>query len=124
MDIGEFLGVTATHNPQRWYMPITNGVATGERFMFGGCGLGAAILAMERTTGRNVVWATGQYLSFAKVGEIMDLDVTVAVSGRYTAQARVIGSVGGRGDEQSAESDEGERSELLHGKDSPEWSVL
>lgn len=96
MDIGEFLGVTATHNPQRWYMPITNGVATGERFMFGGCGLGAAILAMERTTGRNVVWATGQYLSFAKVGEIMDLDVTVAVSGRYTAQARVIGSVGGR----------------------------
>lgn len=96
MNVGEFLGLEATHNPLRWLLPITSGIATVERFMFGGCGLGAAILAMENVTGRGVVWATAQYLSFAKVGEIMDVDVTVAVSGKYTAQARAIGSVNGR----------------------------
>lgn len=96
MNVGEFLGLESTHNPLRWLLPISSGISTVERFMFGGCGLGAAILAMESVTGRNVVWATAQYLSFAKVGEIMDLDVTVAVSGRYTAQARAIGSVNGR----------------------------
>ena len=51
---------------------------------------------LEETTGRPVVWATAQYLDFAKVGETMDLDVHVSVSGRYTTQARVIGHVGDR----------------------------
>lgn len=96
MDVGEFLGLQSTHNPHRWVMPIVAGISTADAFMFGGCGLGAAILAMEGTTGREVVWATAQYLSFARVGEIMDLDVTVAAAGRYTAQARVIGRVADR----------------------------
>ena len=43
-----------------------------------------------------MVWATAQYLDFAKVGETMDLDVHVSASGRYTTQARVIGRVGDR----------------------------
>ena len=63
--------------------------------MFGGCGLGAAIAALEGTTGRPVVWATAQYLSFAKVGSVVDIDVTVAVDGRATTQARAVAHVGG-----------------------------
>ena len=77
-------------------MPVTTGNATGGRFLFGGCGLGAAIVAMESTVGRPVVWATAQYLSYAMVDEVVDLDVTVASSGHYTAQARVVASVGDR----------------------------
>ncbi|HNB95323.1 MAG TPA: thioesterase family protein [Microthrixaceae bacterium] len=96
MDAAEFLGLEPTHNPSRWYLPVTEGIITGGNFLFGGCGLGAAVAAMERVCDRPLVWATAQYLSFATTGEIMDLDVTVAVSGRHTAQARAVGHVGDR----------------------------
>ena len=49
---------------------------------------------MEAVCDRPVVWATAQYLSFAMAGSIMDLDVTVAVSGKRTSQARAVGKVG------------------------------
>lgn len=96
MDAAEFLGVTPTHNPHRWYLPVTIGIATGDNFLFGGCALGAAIEALERTVERPVVWATAQYLSFAHVGETMDVDVTIATHGHHTTQARVVGHVGDR----------------------------
>lgn len=96
MDAAEFLGLAPTHNPMRWHLPITEGIATRGRFLFGGCGLGAAVEAMETVCERPVVWATAQYLSFAMVDSIMDLDVTVAVSGKYTSQARAVGHVGDR----------------------------
>lgn len=90
MDAVEFLGLQPTHNPNRWILPIVPGIATAGRFLYGGCGLGAAITALEKTTGRPVVWATGQYLSFAMVGEIMDIDVEVVTGGHFTSQARVV----------------------------------
>ncbi|QXC61457.1 thioesterase family protein [Aquihabitans sp. G128] len=93
MDAREFLGLEATHNPHRWHFPVTPGLSTGGGFLFGGCGLGAAIAAMEGTTGRPVVWATAQYLSYAQPGAEVDLDVTIAVSGRQSTQARAVGHV-------------------------------
>ena len=48
MDAAEFLGLEPTHNPHRFYLPVDAGIATGGQFLFGGCGLGAAIVAMER----------------------------------------------------------------------------
>ena len=95
MDARSWLGLEPTHNPHRWYLPVSKGIATGHRFLFGGCGLGAAIAAMEGTTGRPIVWATAQYLSFAKVGSVVDIDVTIAVDGRATTQARAVAHVGG-----------------------------
>jgi acyl-CoA thioesterase len=86
----------ATHNPHRWYLPLKEGLCVGppgNSFMFGGVGLAAAITAMERTCGRPVVWATAQYLSYARSSQIVDLDVWVPVHGRNTSQARVIGHV-------------------------------
>ena len=96
VDVGEFLGLEATHNPHRWYLSVAPGLATLGKFLFGGAGLGASILALERTTERPVVWATAQYLSYAMIGEIVDLDVTIPAAGRNTAQARVVGRVGDR----------------------------
>lgn len=91
-----FLGLEATHNPNRWHFEVTPGLSTGGGFLFGGCGLGAAIAAMEGTTGRPLVWATAQYLSYAKPGSVVDVDVTVAVSGRNSTQARAVGHVAER----------------------------
>jgi acyl-CoA thioesterase len=93
MDARSWLGLQPTHNPNRWVLPVVDGLSTGGGFLFGGCGLGAAIEALEGTTGRPVVWATAQYLSYAMVGSILDVDVTVAVSGHQITQARATGHV-------------------------------
>jgi acyl-CoA thioesterase len=94
VDAPAFLGLESTHNPNRWYLPIVPGICAGGQFLFGGCGLGAGIAAMEATTGRRVVWATAQYLSYARPGSVLDIDVTVASAGHHTTQARAVGHVG------------------------------
>jgi len=96
VDARGFLGLTQSHNPYRWVLPVEKRVCVGGGFLFGGCGLGAAISALEGTSGRSVVWATSQYLSFAKPGEVLDIDVTIAVEGHQITQARAVGHVGNR----------------------------
>jgi acyl-CoA thioesterase len=96
VDAREFLGLQATHNPLRWYLEVVPGICTDGQFLFGGCGLGAAIESLERTTGRPVVWAVAQYLSYARPPDIVDIDVTVAVAGHQTTQARAVAHVGDR----------------------------
>jgi acyl-CoA thioesterase II len=95
MDAPAWLGLAPTHNRLRWYLPVVSGISTGAGFLFGGSGLGAAIAALEGSTGRPVVWATAQYLSYARPGEVLDIDVTVAAEGRLTTQARAVGTVAG-----------------------------
>jgi acyl-CoA thioesterase II len=91
-----FFDLRATHNPHRWHLPVTAPICVGppdKRFMFGGVGMAAAVSAMERTCGRPVLWATAQYLSYARPPSIVDLDVWVPNVGKHTTQARVIGHV-------------------------------
>lgn len=92
-----FIDLQSTHNPNRWYLPVTEEIAVGpdgHKFLFGGVGLASSVMAMERTCARPVVWATAQYLSYARVPATVDLDVIVPVSGKYNSQARVKGRVG------------------------------
>ena len=96
MDARSWLGLEPTHNPNRWVLPVVDVLSTGGGFLFGGCGLGAAIEALAGTTGRPVVWATAQYLSYAQVGSHLDIDVTVAVAGHQITQARAVGHVADR----------------------------
>ncbi len=91
-----FIDLRATHNSHRWFLPLGETLCVGpagRRFMFGGVGMGAAIAAMERTTGRPAVWATAQYLSYARPGSVVDIDVRVPAHGRTVSQARVIAHV-------------------------------
>jgi acyl-CoA thioesterase len=96
MDSRTFLGLEPTHNPFRWKLPVTEGISTTGNFLFGGSGLGAAISALEGTSGRQCVWATAQYLSYAKPGEVLDIDVHVAVDGHQITQARAVCHVADR----------------------------
>jgi acyl-CoA thioesterase II len=93
VDAREWLGLQPTHNPMRWYLPVTPGICTGHRFLFGGCALGAAISALEGSTGRPVVWATAQYLNYARPPSVVDIDITIASEGRNTTQARAVAHV-------------------------------
>ncbi len=96
MDSRTFLGLQQTHNPFRWYLPVEKKLCTGGNFLYGGSALGAAISALEGATGRKVIWVTAQYLSYARPGEVMDIDVIVPVAGNAITQARVVGHVGDR----------------------------
>lgn len=96
MDATTFLGLEPTENPRHWRLPVTPGVCTGGNFLFGGAGLGAGIAVLEAAAGRPLVWATAQYLSFARPPDVMDLEATIAVEGHHVTQGRLVGRVGDR----------------------------
>jgi len=61
----------------------------------GGAGLGGAVAAIEAVTGRPLLWATAQYLSYAAGTEPYTIDVAVEVAGHNTTQARCVVSRAG-----------------------------
>ena len=95
MDARAFLGLEQLDAPAlRWRLPVTPAICSPGRFLFGGCGLAAGIEVMEVASGRPCVWATAQYLSYAPAGAVVDLEVTLAVTGHNMTQARCVGRVG------------------------------
>jgi acyl-CoA thioesterase len=91
-----FFDLRATHNPHRWYLPVDASICVGppgNLFMFGGVGMASAVAALERTTGRPLIWATAQYLGFARPGSVVDIDVWTPVQGKYNTQANTKGHV-------------------------------
>lgn len=95
VDAPEFLGLVPTGNPLRWRLPVVAGLTTAQNSLFGGVALGAGATALERVTGRPLVWATCQYLAYAEPPATVDLDLKIAVAGKHTTQARAVGSVDG-----------------------------
>jgi acyl-CoA thioesterase len=77
-------------------MEVVPRLCSDELFLFGGCALGAAIATMERATGRPLVWATAQFVSFAQPPEVLDVDVMIASAGHLTSQVRALGHAGER----------------------------
>ena len=95
MDARTFFGLEPVPgHDNRWRMEVTRGLTSGTGALFGGCGLGACIDVMEHVTGRPCVWATAQYLSFARPPAVLELDVREVVRGHQISQARVIAHVG------------------------------
>ncbi|HXQ90596.1 MAG TPA: thioesterase family protein [Acidimicrobiales bacterium] len=94
MDARQFLGLEATDDPLRWRLPVTPAVCTPGRFLYGGCGLAAGIVALEEASGRPTVWATAQYLAYAPTGSVLDWEVVLAATGHNTTQGRAIGRLG------------------------------
>jgi acyl-CoA thioesterase len=77
-------------------MPVDPDLCTPAGRLFGGAALGACLLALERFTERSPAWATAQYLAYAEVDQVLDIDVRVAAAGRRITQARAVGHVGDR----------------------------
>jgi acyl-CoA thioesterase len=94
MDAQKFFGLERAGAPNRWRMEVHRGLVSGTGALFGGCGLGAAIEVMEQETQRPCVWATAQYLSYARPPSMLELDVYEVVRGHQISQARVIAHVG------------------------------
>jgi acyl-CoA thioesterase-2 len=94
VDARHFLGLEPTDDPLRWRLPVTPAVSTPGRFLYGGCGLAAGIVALEAASARPTAWATAQYLTYAPTGSVLDFEVVLAAVGRGTTQARAIGRLG------------------------------
>jgi len=94
-DARKFLGMEECGDPLHWRLHVVPELTTPGDFLFGGCGLAAALVALEAASGRPTVWSTCQYLSFAPTDSVLDLSVTLAAVGNRITQARVVGMTGG-----------------------------
>ena len=96
MDTPTFFGLERTDAAHIWKLPVVPSLISGTGALFGGCGLGAAIEVMEQFTGRPCIWATAQFLSYARPPSVLELEVVEAVRGHQISQARVTARVGER----------------------------
>lgn len=94
-----FLDVENTSDPSIFRLRITDRICVGPPgnvFMFGGVGLGAATIAAERATGRDVIWSSAQFISYARIGDTLDLAVEVLSAGKNISQVRVVATDAGK----------------------------
>lgn len=63
-------------------------------FLYGGSSLGAAVKSLELQTERSVIWASAQFIDYARPGETLDLLIEEVSVGHNVTQARVKGLVG------------------------------
>ena len=94
MDARTFFGLEPNGDRTKWRMEVVRGLTSGTGALFGGCGLGACIEVMEQVTGRPCIWATAQFLSYARPPSVVELDCFEVVRGHQISQARVIAHVG------------------------------
>lgn len=80
-------------------LDVTVGLCVGppdKQFMFGGVGIAAALASMERLSGRPAIWATAQYLSYARPGSQVVVTPIVLTEGKAITQARATLTCEGR----------------------------
>src|SRR6476646_4076031 len=90
-----FFGMQPTSDQRHWRLPCVSALWSGLGALFGGAGLGSCEEALEQATGRPLVWATGQYLSYARPPAVLDIRVTEVVRGHQVSQARAVATVDG-----------------------------
>jgi acyl-CoA thioesterase len=90
----QFLGMVPLGDDLHWRLEVVPELCTPGHFLFGGCGLAAALVALEKAAERPTIWSTAQYLSYAPTHSSLDLTVTLAAEGRHITQGRVVGRVG------------------------------
>jgi len=79
-----------------WSFDVTERVITPGNFLFGGCGLASALVALEEASARPTIWATAQYLSYAPLGATVTVETDLAVVGGHVTQARATTFAEGR----------------------------
>lgn len=85
-----FIPLEPTGDPMRFRLQVERDICVGPEnhiFMFGGVGLACAVEAARRAAGRELIWATAQYLSYARPGSIVEVDVRLPVQGHNVTQA-------------------------------------
>jgi acyl-CoA thioesterase-2 len=95
VDAKEFLGMSR-RDESVWTFNVTERLVTPRKFLFGGCGLAAGIVALEEASGRPTIWASAQYLSYAMFESEVTVTTQLAVIGNNVTQARASAVSEGR----------------------------
>ena len=88
----EFLGMERV-DETTWRFRVTDRLITPGKFLFGGCGLAAGVVALEEASGRPTIYAAAHYLSFAPLDSEVTSKVDLAVVGHRVTQARATATV-------------------------------
>jgi acyl-CoA thioesterase len=91
----DFLGIERV-SEDTWRLRVTERLITPGKFLFGGCGLAAGLVALEEHSGRPTVWSTAHYLSYAPLGSEVTITSNLAVVGGRVTQARATATIDDR----------------------------
>ncbi len=91
----DFLGLVDTAD-DRTEMLLTSANTGGGESLFGGAGLGAAVLLAEERAGRPAIWMTTQFISLTRRNEVMRFRCDTPATGRTMTQVQVHAEVDGR----------------------------
>ncbi len=86
-EITDFLDLRPTDDELRWLMPVTFDVAGATGTLHGGCGLAAAVAALETVTSRPMAAASAQYLARLSEGSCAAITLDIGASGNRMTQA-------------------------------------
>ena len=78
-------------------LTLGSGLVRHDGALYGGTGLALSVLAMEAATGRDVLWATTQFVSSPTLGAELRWEVEVLAEGKRTAQVLVRTTVADTG---------------------------
>jgi acyl-CoA thioesterase len=95
VDAKSFLGMSR-QSDNVFTFSVDERLVTPRKFLFGGCGLAAGLVALEEASGRPAIWASAQYLSYAPLDANVLVSTQLAVVGNNVTQARAIATVDGR----------------------------
>jgi acyl-CoA thioesterase len=95
VDAAHFLDIERVAD-DTWELTVTERLITPGKFLYGGCGLAAGIVALEAHSGRPAIWSSAHYLSHAPLGSRVTVTTTLAVVGRNVTQARAVATIEGR----------------------------
>lgn len=79
--------------PGTWTFEVPPHLCTGpldQPFLFGGSGLALCVAAMQAAQDRPPIWATAQYLAYARPGEALAIEVAETAHGRNTVQLQAV----------------------------------
>lgn len=92
MDANDFLALSR-RGDDVWTFNVDERLITPGKFLFGGCGLAAGLVALEEASGRPTIWASAQYLSYAQLGADVTVTTKLVVAGANVTQARATATV-------------------------------
>jgi acyl-CoA thioesterase len=87
------LGLEVAADGQSGRFPIGPGLVRHDGALYGGTGLAVSVAAMEAATGRDVLWATTQFVSQPLLGATMTWQVERLAVGKRAAQLLVRATV-------------------------------
>jgi len=80
---------------EEWRLPVTDGVRSGARALFGGCATAAAIVIAQELAEQPIVFAASHFGSMAQLGTTATIKSRVIAAGRTTTHLEIEGSVDG-----------------------------